>query len=428
MTASVIQITGIGFATGLMWQPLAGSNDSERQSEIKSLARELGLELSVVHANKQCVGFAKSGEVKGGVPSLAAALASQIEARNGVRDFIYVGELPDGQWYYLAQKDGVILADGDTVFDQEDHARAKYFEDSSIGDWQEVILPGHWGVSGSQECGSVAEALPMTAKGKARVDKVWMLRTVTFNVAQVLRENSKAIVLLVAVLVAATAGQYYYKDWKRKQVMAEAARMAQLAADQRAVELPRPRPWSQFPLASDLLAACMKASGTVNLFPGNWDLTAINCANGMLTVSWRPRAMGWIDHLRAVEPAVVISIDGTLASRSTPLDPLPTGLEEDLHNENERVMAMYAAAQRYGVKFSTAPAVSTTPVALPGQQAQVQAPILWSELSWKAEGVSMPKVVLAALEDNGFRMRSMQGTWSNGQIIWTMEGSQYVRK
>jgi len=138
--------------------------------------------------------------------------------------------------------------------------------------------------------------------------------------------------------------------------------------------------------------------------------------------------MGWIDHLRAVEPAVVISLDGTLASRSTPLAALPVGVEEDLHNENERVMAMYAAAQRYGVKFSTAPAASSAPAALPGQQSQVQAPVLWSELSWKAEGVSMPDVVLAALEDNGFRMRSMQGAWSNGQIIWTMEGSQYVRK
>jgi len=169
--------------------------------------------------------------------------------------------------------------------------------------------------------------------------------------------------------------------------------------------------------------------GAVNLFPGNWDIKAINCANGLLTVSWKPRDKGWIDHLRSVVPNVIVSLDGSLASSSTPLEAVASGVEEDLRDKNERVIAMHAAAQRYGVDLSVTPAATNAPVALPGQQTQdQQPPSLWTELSWRAEGVAMPEVVLAALEDNGFRMKTMQGNWINGQIIWTMEGLQYVRK
>jgi len=130
-----------------------------------------------------------------------------------------------------------------------------------------------------------------------------------------------------------------------------------------------------------------------------------------------------------VVPTVIVSLDGSLASSSTPLEAVASGVEEDLRDKNERVIAMHAAAQRYGVDLSVTPAATNAPVALPGQQTQdQQPPSLWTELSWRAEGVAMPEVVLAALEDNGFRMKTMQGNWINGQIIWTMEGLQYVRK
>jgi len=89
---------------------------------------------------------------------------------------------------------------------------------------------------------------------------------------------------------------------------------------------------------------------------------------------------------------------------------------------------MYAAAQRFGVKFGATPAVSQTPQLLPGQGGVPQEVPLWEEVGWKAEGVTLPETVLAALDGNGFRLRSMSGQWVNGQFIWTMEGSQYVRK
>jgi hypothetical protein len=53
---------------------------------------------------------------------------------------------------------------------------------------------------------------------------------------------------------------------------------------------------------------------------------------------------------------------------------------------------------------------------------------MWDELGWKAEGVSLPEVVMDALDGNGFRLRAMSAQWQTGRLIWTMEGSQYVRK
>jgi hypothetical protein len=219
-----------------------------------------------------------------------------------------------------------------------------------------------------------------------------------------------------------------FKKWQRDQAIAEAARLAaELAAMQPAV-IPRPRPWGEIPHAADLMAGCMRATAGVKLFPGNWDLVGVNCSNGVVTISWRPRAYGWIEHLKQVVPDVVISLDGSLASSTKALPQFPAANDEDLYTANERLVVMYAAAQRFGVKFGATPAVSQAPQLLPGQGAVPQEVPLWEEVGWKAEGVTLPETVLAALDGNGFRLRSMSGQWVNGQFIWTMEGSQYVRK
>lgn len=427
MTGTVVQIAGAAFATELMWQPLAGSNPGERQAEIKVLSKELGLAIAVEHSNGQCVGFAGAG-IKPATPSLAVAVATALEEKTGQRDFIYVAEIGDGEWYYLAQKDGVILADGDTVFSNEDHAKAKYFEDGSIGEWKEVILPVHWGISGAKESTSVKDVLPLTSKGKPILNKNWRVKAVNVSASQLLKQNLKAIILLIVLLSSSAGGFWFYQKWKFQKMQEEAARIQRenAAASPNAVQ--KPKPWAQMAGANAFLTSCMQAIGGVNLFPGNWEITAINCTGGMLTVSWKPKDKGWIDHLRAVEPTVVIALDGSMASRTTPVPMAMPDTAEDLVAENDRVMAMHAAAQRYGVKFVSTPAPSAAPVALPGQDGAPTLPDPWTELRWRAEGVTLPESVTAALDGQGFRLTGMLGNWNNGQITWTMEGSQYVLK
>lgn len=431
-----VEYGGATLVTGLLWQPLAGSNPSERLSEIKGYGKELNLDLQVLQRENLCVGMAKSSAskagaaVKRGAVSLAAALSQKMHEQHNARDFILVMEIDSGVWYYLAQKDGVVLPDGDQVYGEEDVIKSRFYQDASLGEWTHSIVPGHWGISGSLEAPQLEQILPLAGKGKGKFNppKEWRLEPISISAGQLLAANAKPIVVLVVVALALTVGFDQFKKWQRDQSIAEAARLAAELAAMQPAAIPRPRPWGDIPHAADLMAGCMRATAGVQLFPGNWDLVGVNCSNGVVTISWRPRAYGWIEHLKQVVPDVVISLDGSLASSTKALPQFPAANDEDLYTANERLVVMYAAAQRFGVKFGATPAVSQAPQLLPGQGGVPQEVPLWEEVGWKAEGVTLPETVLAALDGNGFRLRSMSGQWVNGQFIWTMEGSQYVRK
>lgn len=431
-----VEFGGTTLIAGLLWQPLAGSNSSERLAEVKGYGKELDLNLQVLQRENLCVGMAKGSTAKGGaavkrgVVSLAAALSHKMYELHNARDFILVLQIDGGSWYYLAQKDGVILPDGDQIYAEEDVIKARFYEDASLGEWAQSIVPAHWGISESLEAPSLEDLLPLKGKGKGKFvpAKEWVLEPISVSPVQMLAANVKPILVLVAVALTLTVGVSQFKKWQRDRAIAEAARLAaELAASQPAA-IPRPRPWGDMPHAADLMAGCMRAASGVQMFPGNWDLVGVNCSNGVVTVSWKPREYGWIEHLKQVVPDVVISLDGSLASSTKALPQFPNANDEDLYTSNERLVAMYAAAQRYGVKFGATPAVSQAPQLLPGQNGVPQDVPLWEEVGWKAEGVSLPETVLAALDGNGFRLRSMSSQWVNGQFIWTMEGSQYVRK
>lgn len=426
-----VDYAGVTLVAGLLWQPLAGSNQTERQAEIKSFGKELDLNLQVMQREKISVGLTKGGAaVRQGAVSLAAALSQKVFELHNARDFILAAELDEGGWYYLAQKDGVVLPDGDQIFREEDGIKARYYEDASLGDWAACFVPAHWGISGSDEAPALDVVFPRKGKGKgkAAIAKEWQLAPITVGPAQLLAANAKPLLVLLAVGVALTVGVGQFKEWQRKKAIAEAQRLAAEEAARAPAPIPRPRPWGDMPHAGDMMRACMKAASGVQLFPGNWDLASVTCTNGVVTISWRPRPFGWIEHLKQVIPDVVISLDGSLASSTRPLGQMPAASDEELYTSNERLMVMYAAAQRYGVKFSATPPATQGPQLLPGQTPAPQEPVLWEEVGWKADGVTLPESVVTALDGNGFRLRTMSAQWQDGQFIWTMEGSQYVRK
>ena len=427
----IVAIGGAQLVVGLMWQPLSGSNAGERQAEVKGFGKELDLNLQVMHRENLCVGLAKgTSGLKAGAVSLAAAMSDKLHALHGARDFILVAELEGGQWYYLAQKDGVIFPDGDQLYTSEDLAKTRFFEDSSLADWSQIVVPSHWGVSGSIDAPSLEVVLPFKGKGKAKLSapKNWKLTAISVSPAQFVREHATSLVIIVAAIGTIVVGMDQLKAWQQQKAIAEAARVAAELAAMQEKELPRPRPWGEIPHASDLMRACMRTVGSVQLFPGNWDLSSVHCGGGVMTVSWKPRPYGWIEHLKQVVPDVVIATDGSLASTTKPLPQMRSPTDEDVYTANERMVAMYAAAQRYGVKFTATPPVTNTLQALPGQGAVPGQEQLWEEMGWKAEGITLPEVVIQALDGNGFRLSAMNAQWRDGQFVWTMEGSQYVRK
>jgi len=424
--ASVFSIDGIQFVSGLFWQPLSESNSGDKQKEIKSLAKELTFDLYVVRNTPfDCVGFANpKGEVKHGQVSAAAVVSKALELELKADNFIFVTHLPDGRWLYVAQRDGQILPDGDLIFNSEDGAKTRLLEDFSAGDWALVIAPEIWSVRKSSER-SFESLLPRDKKGRIEIHKWWRLTNV--DSSKELARHKGKLILVVVLLAMAGAGFKFYQDYKTKKEMEAAAIAAQQMIDAQGNAIPIEHPWKTIPVANDVLEACMNAVSSVTLFPGNWDLVAANCSNGLLTVTWKPQEKGWIEHLKTIHPNAVISTDGSVASINVPLGDLKTGVDEVVSEENQRLIEMYSAAQRFGFKFTISQGQAPAP-ALPGQEGVVPPPPDWKEINWKADGITLPESVLAGLGGNGFRMKVMNATWQNGQFIWTMEGTQYVKQ
>lgn len=415
----VFEVEGVSFAAGLFWQPLSSSNSSSRKKEIQSLSKELSYNLVVTRESDMfTAGFSDTRHMKAGVFSAAAIISKGIEMEFGAKNFIFVAPIASGRWIYVVQRQS-ILPEGDLVFASEDAARAQFMEHMSVGDWEQVIVPNDWGVGQGIEK-SFADFLPRTKKGKIKSFKWWRLMPVGAGISTQFSLHRGKILLGMAALSSLVVGDMYYKQWQEKKAAEEALQAA--LRDQSGSLIPLEHPWKKAPLASDFLEACSTALAQQNLFPGNWSISNINCVGGSLSISWVPNEGGWIKHLREIEPSAVIALDGSSASIQSSLPALDGGGDERVLSENERLVAMYSAAQAYGITFVAANV--DIPPPMPGAQQPLPD---WREISWQAHGVQFPDAVLAALDGPGFRMTSMVAKWSGGKFIWTMKGVQYVQ-
>lgn len=412
------------FVSGLFWQPLSGAA-SERKKETKRLAVELKFDLAVWRTTTAPqVGFGSvSDGLKPGFLSAAAAISKTLEIESGARDFLCATEIPDGRWLYVAQREGVILPDGD-ITGGEDEIKSRLLSDLSLGNWPLVYAPEHWGVHGAAQERSFADFLPKKS-GKNDYKKWWGLRSIDPWAA--LRSKPTKIIVPAMVIASIAAGSFFgYKTWQGKKV-ADTARIAALqAAANSPIQLIE-HPWKSQAGARAYLASCTTAMRQVkSLWPGNWTPQVVTCADGALLVQWKRQEYGWIRHLRAVEPKAILSSDGESASLSIPLI-LSLGADESVPNESERVLAMYGVAQEY--RFAVTITGLPTPMVMPGQEnANKPQTQEWRELKWTAKNITLPPdVVLAALDGNGFRLTQAQAVFNGGIITWNMEGTQYVK-
>lgn len=421
---------GRTFVSGLFWQPLTGQ-PSDARNETRKLAKEMKFDLAVWrNSSVNQVGFAVQSEgVRKGVFSAAALVSKTLEVESGssARDFLCATPIPGGRWLYVAQREGVILPDGDLI-GNEDEIRARLLEDFSIGTWPLVIAPDHWAIHGAKER-DFDDFLPRK-NGKVIYHSWWALKPVDRFGA--LRGNpKKALVPLLLIAGIGYAGAYGYKTWKANK----AAEEARLLAEQQAAALASnpqlaipEHPWKKLPRARMQMNDCMKAFSQVkSMWPGNWSPQEASCANGAFTIAWKRQEHGWIEHLRAVEPNAIISRDGTTASLSLSVSSA-SGEDEALLDENTRVLEMQSASQKY--RFTVTVSAPAAPVVMPGQEnagkpQQVQD---WRELKWDAKGIALPDVTLAALDGNGFRLDKVTAVFTDGGVItWNMEGKQYVK-
>lgn len=417
---------GRQFVAGLFWQPLPGATASARKAEIEKIAEEQRFDLAVIRTSgAPQVGFGSTTDgLKQGMLSAAAVISKTVELDHGVRNFLCATEVPGGRWLYVAQREGVLLHDGD-VLGGEDEIRSRLLTDQSLSDWETIFAPGHWAVSDAIEK-TFIDFLPKRG-GKLDYKKWWGLKPVRRNWGELAREYW----YLIAIIVLGLGGAYGYSRWQ--QYVAE-REMAKLAAEQAAqsaalanTPVKQEHPWKQAPRAMQFVAGCSAAMSKIKtLWPGNWTLKDITCANGAVTVVWQRQETGWIKHLLAVEPNAVISRDGSSASLTIPM-PAFNGEDEAAPAERDRTLEMFSGAQQYGFKVSvSAPPV---PTALPGDKPNGQQPVRdWRELAWSVVGSSLdPAITVPAMDGNGFRINRIQVVWSGGVMNWNLEGIQYVQ-
>ncbi len=415
------------FVSGLFWQPLSGTS-TDWNKETRRLATELKFDLAVRRTTTAPqVGYgAISDGLKPGLLSAAIVVAKTLEVESDARDFLCATEIPGGRWLYVAQREGVILPDGDMI-GGEDEIRSRLLNDMSLGNWSLIYAPEHWGVSNAKE--RPFEDFLSKKSGKNVYEKLWALQPVD-RWASLRSKPSKIIVPVIVVATIVAGGMYGYKTWQAKKLVEE-NRLAELQTSQ-AVPTGSPikpveHPWKSQANARDYLSSCMNAIDHVkSLWPGNWTLQDMVCANGSLTVKWKRQEYGWIKHLLEVEPNAVLASDGETAFLSLPLV-LQNGRDEPVPKENERVLTMYGTAQEY--RFAVTITNPPTAVVMPGQEnankPQVQD---WRELKWAANGITLPPdVVLSALDGNGFRLTQARAVFNSGIVTWNLEGMQYVQ-
>lgn len=419
---TIINVGKTQWIAGLIWQPLTGSNSADRLREVKQLTTEMSLEMYIIASRNNAVGMAKKGDLKGAVFSVSAAV-SDVLTQEGVNDFILIDQLEDGRWYYLAHREGMILPDGDNVFDSEDEARIKFFEDYSLGSLEKAFVPEMWGMDNT-DTRKLSSLLPELFNAKAKPKREWRMSDV--NPYSTIGKYKLHLIGLMVVAIATGGGAMYYKKVKDDRHKKELERLQALAGIKNEPQV-LPHPWKTQFRAITIASNCMDAIDGVVLFPGNWKLDSVTCNASNATVSWIAGSYGYIDQLKAVMPKALVSVDGKTASVSIPFEINQKFDDEETPNLNERLSEMYSKSQLYNISFKGQQ--TQAPVTgLPGQ-GQANQPVVkdWGEVSWQITESLLPIDALKILEGNGFRLTQMQGKWVKGKLTWNMEGMQYVK-
>lgn len=435
--ASTFTIEKRVFVSGLFWQPLTGSQ-SEAKKTTKKIVAQLNTEAQQLDLNAAKldvavwrtspalqVGLGSSTHgIKPKMLSAAAVISKGMEDISSESDFLCAVQVPIG-WLYVAQREGVIFHDGD-IIGNEDAIKSRLLGDMSLGNWSTVIAPEHWGIRSAISDKTFEDFLPKKG-GKYDYKSWWQIEAID-RFSSVNGNPLKALFPLIIIAGIAFGGMYGYKIWQAKKMATEVARLAALNLEQPVPNAKPVHPWKNEAKAMQYAESCMTAILSIkSLWPGNWEPQEATCANGNLSISWKPKEFGWIDHLKAVEPNAIISQDGSSASMTVPVVIEQSSEDEVVPNDIERGSKIFSTAQKYRLTVTLTPAETAAP-ALPGQQDPAAPVNDWKELKWTtAASLLSPTTIISALDDKGFRVNKIQANFSNGLISWNMEGIQYVQ-
>lgn len=397
---------------GLFWHPVAATTDKARKAEIREVADQMRVDASVWrHGPTIQVGLATKAAL--GACSAAAIVSKTISVEGGANDFVCATQIPDGRWLYVAQKDGVLLPDGDAL-GSEDEIRSRMLADCSAGDFALVYAPEHWGVQAQGE----RDFLSFIPKKKDALfwHKWWRLRPVRVGAADYVK-SSLLLLLVIGVMGGGVVGWKYWQGAQEKKRI-EAARAAAEAAQ----TVPITKPWGEMPVAAAMVRACANEFAGLRTNLAGWRLTTLTCSqnDGLVAIWGAPEIGGTHSAFVSHNPAAVVSPDGTFATLTKAIAfPVPESAET-LQPSHLVLAWLSDRASRFGAQFKAQSADAPAPdPAAP----VVAAPDAWKTYTWTiASGVAATSLV-PHIDTAGLRVTKIMS--SDDQ--WSIEGVLYAK-
>lgn len=411
------------FVAGLFWQTL--TRPQNPKDEIRKLAADLDFNLYIIRESTVpqvgLLSTADGGEAR--QMSCAAIVSKTIEIEHGYTSALCAIQLPDGQFLFVAIRDGTIMPEGDLI-DSEQAVEKRFTEYQSIGEWPIRVVPEHWGVADSTER-SFESFLPKNDKG-IQYHKWWSV----LDVAGDKRKFIKSVALLA--IIGTSIGMGYMLYQKKQQQATQSAMEMQAAEDKRQktasyANIKVEHPWVSVAHPADVMAACEMSFKNRYIFAAGWLFESFTCNNQQATYAWI-RDKTTFASLKALIPDVVVGDDlGGKAALTVPFA-LSMPSEEALPNPGEGKSAFIELMQRLGGSFT----LSETPVSVPlppGAGPEVAPPSPdYRAYHWTIEASPLrPTSVAAYLEIPSLRIVKAASTFKSGAINWSYEGDVYEK-
>lgn len=272
-----VVVDGLGYAVGLVWQPLQNPDDPIPEvRETMESDEELDLYCLRFSSSPQYGLGKKAMGHKAGEPALAASVAAALSDQSSV---CAVFRVKEGWWFVVIRND-LILSEEDILFTNEADAQKAFFSMMAVPDWDKKIAPAEWNVEGA-EVGNLAELIKGTRK--VRLDELSAVKRTQ-------------ILVFIAVIVLGFIGLLIYglvSLWDNFTRPTD-----------KLLEVPKPevikpvepvpeqaKPWEKIVDAAAFAHRCWNNAYQLQVItiPG-WTLGRITCTPAGLTTSWTPNA------------------------------------------------------------------------------------------------------------------------------------------
>lgn len=313
----VVTVNGQKYAVGLMWQPIQNIDDPNPEIR-ETMESELDADLYCLRqttVSQYGVGRSTLGH-RAGMPSLAASVASALSQHDS---FCAVFQVEEG-WWFVAVRNGLILAEEDVLFATEEEAQRAYSSMMAVPDWDACIVPASWNIEGT-----IQQSLEELAEKGRKV------RLQEINAAH----RTYFLLVIAIIILLALAGLIYMLVGLWRSVFPPQTIQSVQAPQviQPVTPAPeKPKPWEKMVDTKAFIEECWDDVYQIKSisFPG-WKIGLISCTPESVTTTWtkdsKEGLLSWmrfgITEYQFTDLYVDVSPSGTTATGTVSLASLP---------------------------------------------------------------------------------------------------------